>query len=96
MNGKKRFDDLYGNYNRKLSYDFYLPTYNLLIEYQGKQHYCSVELFGGEAGLKIRKEYDDKKREYAKNNNINLLEISYLDNIEEKLKIYFKTKSRND
>lgn len=35
---QKRFDDLKGVGGRKLSYDFYLPTYNLLVEYQGEQH----------------------------------------------------------
>ena len=93
---QKRFDDLYGNCNRKLSYDFYLPSCNVLIEYQGKQHYFPIDLFGGEPALKIRKEYDNKKREYARSKNIDLLEINYDDDIEEKLNIYFKTKSRND
>ena len=37
-----------------------------------------------------------KKREYARSKNIDLLEINYDDDIEEKLNIYFKTKSRND
>ena len=93
---QKKFNDLYGDYTRRLSYDFYLPKYNLLIEYQGKQHYFPIKLFGGKEGFKRRKKYDNKKRLYAKNNNINLLEINYNDNIEEKLNIYFKTKSRND
>ena len=38
-----KFNDLLGIGNRQLSYDFYLPEYNLLIEYQGKQHFASVE-----------------------------------------------------
>ena len=93
---QKRFDDLYGNCNRKLSYDFYLPLYNVLIEYQGKQHYFSIDFFGGESAFKTRIEYDNIKREYARSKCIDLLEINYNDNIEEKLNIYFKTKSRND
>ena len=93
---QKRFDDLYGNYNRKLSYDFYLPLYNVLIEYQGKQHYFPIDLFGGEPAFKTRIEYDNIKREYARSKCIDLLEINYNDDIEEKLNIYFKTKSRND
>lgn len=68
----------------------------MLIEYQGKQHYSPVDLFGGESALKIRIEYDKIKREYARSKCIDLLEINYNDNIEEKLNIYFKTKSRND
>jgi hypothetical protein len=33
---------------RKAPFDFYLPDYNLLIEFQGRQHYEAVEKFGGE------------------------------------------------
>lgn len=33
-----KFDGLYGIGNRLLKFDFYLPTYNLLIEYQGEFH----------------------------------------------------------
>ena len=28
--------------------DFYLPDYNCFIEYNGRQHYMSVDKFGGE------------------------------------------------
>lgn len=35
---QKIFDDLIGVGGRFLSYDFYLPEYNLLIEYQGEFH----------------------------------------------------------
>ena len=64
---------------------FYLPKYNMLIEYQGKQHECAVEFFGGEEKFKIQQEHDKRKREYAKLNNFILLEIWYydFDNIEE-------------
>lgn len=46
--------------------------------------------------IKTRIEYDNIKREYARSKCIDLLEINYNDDIEEKLNIYFKTKSRND
>lgn len=75
---------IYGD-NGKLSYDFYLKDYDLLIEIQGLQHYKPVELFGGEEQFKIQQEHDKRKREYAKSHNIELLEIWYWDkdNIEE-------------
>ena len=28
--------------------DFYLPDYNIFIEYNGEQHYVPIEHFGGE------------------------------------------------
>lgn len=73
---------------RSLPFDFYLPKYNTCIEYQGRQHYESVEIFGGEKQLLIQKNNDNIKREYCKNNNIKLVEIPYWDfnNIEKYIK----------
>lgn len=85
---QKKYNGLNGIGNGKLSYDFYLPKYNLLIEYQGEQHEISIDYFGGEEALLYRKEHDKRKREYAVTNNIKLLEIWYTDfnNIETILK----------
>ena len=84
-----RFDSLYGIGNGKLSYDFYLPYYNLLIEAQGIQHeqpICFGRFSEEQASINFKKqqEHDKRKREYAKTHNINLLEIWYydIDNIE--------------
>ena len=65
---------------------FYLLDYNLLIEYQGEQHKKVVDFFGGEEGFKIRQEHDNRKKKYAKEHNIQLLEIWYNEDIEQKLK----------
>ena len=79
-----KFENLIGVNGGKLSYDFYLPQYNLLIEFQGEQHVKPKEYFGGEEKFKIQQEHDRRKREYAQLHNINLLEIWYyeIDNIE--------------
>lgn len=74
---QKKFDNLKGSGNRNLAYDFYLPGHNLLIEFQGEQHERPVEYFGGEEKFKIQQEHDRRKRDYAKLNNIRLLEIWY-------------------
>lgn len=71
------FDDLFGVNDGHLSYDFYLPTENLLIEYNGEQHYRSVEYFGGEEKFKIQQEHDLRKYNYANLHNYNLLIIPY-------------------
>lgn len=76
---QKRFDNLVGINNWKLSYDFFIPSKNILIEYQGEQHEHSVECFGGDKTFKRQKEHDKRKREYAKTHNIKLLEIWYYD-----------------
>lgn len=79
-----KYDGLVGVGKRQLSYDFYLPDYNLLIEYQGLQHEKPIEWFGGKKHFEIQQEHDKRKREYAKEHNIELLEIWYwdFDNIE--------------
>jgi len=56
-----------------LPFDFYLPDYNICIEYDGKQHFNKESLWYSESIIKN----DEIKNEYCKNNNIILLRISY-------------------
>ncbi|MEX0134930.1 DUF2726 domain-containing protein [Bacillus nitratireducens] len=53
------------------------------IEYDGEQHYKVIPHFGGEAGLQKRKNRDEIKTNYCKENNIPLIRIPYweFDNI---------------
>lgn len=76
---QKSYDDLRGIKGGKLSYDFYLPNFNLLIEYQGEQHEHPVDVFGGAEQFIIQREHDDRKRQYARAHHIGLLEIWYYD-----------------
>ena len=75
---QKQFDNLLGVGLGNLSYDFYLPNYNLLIEYQGQYH-------DGTAGNQTEEEFitqqehDKRKKQYTENNNIKLLPIWYWD-----------------
>lgn len=79
-----KYEDLRGDRNIPLSYDFYLEDFNILIEYQGQQHKYSVDWFGGEEKFKRQQEIDMMKKNYAEEHNIELLEIWYydFDNIE--------------
>lgn len=61
----------------KYRFDFYLPDYNLAIEYQGEQHYRDNGYFKDR--LDIIQKRDSVKREYCKKEGIGLLEISYKD-----------------
>lgn len=76
---RKIYDTLLGLKGGNLSYDFYVPQYNLLIEFQGEQHEHPVDYFGGEEQFKIQLEHDKRKKEYAISHNIELLEIWYYD-----------------
>jgi len=64
-----------GNYR----FDFYLPNYNLIIEFDGKQHFQPVEFFGGLVALRKTKYNDYIKTMYCLNNAINIIRIKYLD-----------------
>lgn len=83
---EKKFEDCKGKVH-KLPFDFYLPDYNICIEYDGEQHFkLKNNSFGaGEEKSKINFEklvQNDKiKNEYCVNNNILLIRIRYDENI---------------
>jgi hypothetical protein len=66
-------------------FDFYLPAHNLIIEYNGKQHYVPVKWFGSASTVDMDKSFryvqcrDEIKRQYCLDTNIDLLVISYLE-----------------
>ena len=80
---QKKFDDC-KNINL-LPFDFFLPKLNLIIEYDGEQHYKPIEMYGGIKGFEKRKINDNIKNEFCKINNIKLIRIRYDENINEVL-----------
>lgn len=58
-----------------LPFDFYLPDYNKIIEFDGEQHYRPAG-FGLESHLRTVA-HDKIKNEYCEKNNIDLLRIPY-------------------
>lgn len=74
------FDNLRGNRNRRLPYDFAILKNNYparLIEFDGEQHQRNTDYFGGEEKFIRRQELDNIKNQYAKDNNIPLVRIPY-------------------
>lgn len=84
FNEQVKFDGLNGIGGRPLTYDFYIPSLNLLIEYQGEYHDGNAHRQTKEE-LKRQQEHDRRKQAYAEANNIDLLEIWHWDveNIDE-------------
>ena len=76
-----------------LPFDFYLPEKNLLIEYQGEQHYFNSFKVEHYKWLKY-KHHDWLKRRFARNNNIKLLTVSYKEDIINSLE--FLKRKEND
>ena len=60
-----------------LSFDFFIPSRNLLIEFDGIQHYMPIAVFGGAAGHAKQKQHDRIKDAFCVENNITLLRIPY-------------------
>lgn len=79
---QKKFSDCRDK--NSLPFDFFVPSHNMCIEFDGEQHYRPVEYFGGNDAFSVLKMHDEIKDEYCKNHGIKLVRISYedFDNIE--------------
>jgi len=82
---QKTFDDCVNKKtNRKLPFDFYLPNYNVCIEFDGIQH-VKMKSFGEKKedkrnGNFLKTKNNDKiKNNYCKNKEINLLRIKHFE-----------------
>lgn len=73
---QKYFDGLKDK--QKLSYDFYLPNANVLIEYNGEQHYRPVNYFGGKSHFLMQQQHDRMKQKYAEDHGYTLINIPYM------------------
>lgn len=71
--------------NHRLKFDFFIPTLNILIEYDGEQHFKPTKFhrnmsINKQQELLLKTQYRDSiKNEYAAANNIRLIRISYLE-----------------
>jgi len=80
---------------RKLSFDFYIPEYNTCIEYDGIQHFYHVPCFGSYKKFCRQQECDKIKNVFCQDNNIELIRISYKQNIKMELNKWLKEKISN-
>ena len=75
---EKTFEDCVNpKTNTRLRFDFYLPDYDICIEYDGEQHYQEVNFCSDT--LLDRQFRDNLKDEYCRANNIKLVRIPYFD-----------------
>jgi very-short-patch-repair endonuclease len=72
---QKSFDDcLFVN---KLQFDFFIPSKNICIEYDGKQHFEPIEYFGGYESYIAQIKKDSVKNEFCESKKIKLIRIPY-------------------
>ena len=60
-------------------FDFYLPKQNIIISFNGLQHYKPIKYFGGIKSFKVLQERDQIKNKYCVDNNIKHIIIDYKD-----------------
>jgi len=73
---QKKFDKC--KTTRKLPFDFYLPDYNICIEYDGMQHYMEINHFyKGKKTFENRQKIDAIKTKSCLDNRIPLIRIPY-------------------
>ena len=68
--------------NIRCRFDFYLPKYNLMIEYDGEQHFSVAHFSNNNEEKNIQafegtRKRDKLKNKYCKDNDTNLLRIPY-------------------
>jgi very-short-patch-repair endonuclease len=74
---EKTFDDCRApSSNRKLKYDFYLPDFNILIEFDGIQHHQPVEFFNTKYSFEKTQLHDFIKTNYAKESGLFLIRLT--------------------
>lgn len=59
--------------------DFFLPDYSTVIEFDGKQHYTALPIWGGEAGFASRKYNDRQKDLFCARQGYYMLRIGFYD-----------------
>lgn len=62
---------------RYFQVDFYLPNGNIVIEYNGEQHYMPVKTWEGVPGFLKQQKRDANLRRYCKKHGYRLIEIPY-------------------
>lgn len=74
----------------KLPFDFYLVELNVLIEYDGEQHYKENLYFGHDSFVKTQK-HDVIKNQFAKRSGIKLIRVPYTCNTPESVSKFIKS-----
>lgn len=86
---EKRFDECRNV--RPLPFDRYVAEYNLLIEYDGSQHFDKSNRWYSDEN----KNRDNIKTQFAIDNNYNFLRISYRQDVEKVVKSYLQLLEEN-
>lgn len=62
---------------RNLRADFFLPDRNMVIEYDGEQHFKPIDIYGGEQAFKERQRMDLEKDIFLSSVGVDVVRVSY-------------------
>ena len=77
---QQKFKDCFSVVNNrkyKLPFDFFIPNMNILIEYDGRQHFEPTKHFGGDEAFKKRLIRDEIKNTFCEMEKLSLIRIPY-------------------
>lgn len=74
---QKTYTDLRSSIGKVYKYDFFIPSSNLIIEVDGKQHMVHIPFFGDIDHFNKIKERDVTKTKYCIDKDIKLIRVSY-------------------
>ena len=81
----KHFPDAIREYRArwlgKFRLDIYVPSVKLAIEYQGRQHYEPVSIFGGQEKFIMQQKRDERLRGLCRRQGVTLLEWSFQEEV---------------
>jgi len=72
-----RFDDCRDIYSLPFDFALFINGTIILLEYDGKQHFCSIDFYGGEDAFNKRLLHDKIKNDYCEERGIKLIRIPY-------------------
>ena len=92
FNREYKFSELLSDKGNPLRFDFYIPSVNLCIEYDGEQHTVHKKSWMSKDEFDRLQVHDIRKTVFCMENNISLLRIPWTDknNIENILETHFQ------
>ena len=75
--GSRKHGFYYSETGGNMPFDVAIPELGVYFEFQGRQHFKMIDIFGGIKGYFRRKRCDEEKRFVCNKNGITLIEIPY-------------------
>lgn len=79
---QKTFKNCKGTGDGFLKFDIFLPEYDIVIEYDGRQHFEPVDYYKGLEGFQKRVHHDILRSNHCEQNGITLIRIAFDEDLE--------------